>query len=146
MESIQRERIDMGELKTLKEVIDERKVLGATMPLDISSAYSAGLDARDRRAPKPWYSDKQVNPHDGPPPEVGAHYKEKEDVVKKPKHYEVIGGYEAIDIIRELLGPEGFTAYCYGNILKYSLRAKKKKNFSQDLAKAAMYQSFIGGV
>ena len=72
--------------------------------------------------------------------------KEKEDAVSNPKHYQVIGEYEAIDIIKKLLGPSDFIAYCYGNILKYTLRAKKKENFVQDLAKATMYQSFIDGM
>lgn len=68
-----------------------------------------------------------------------------EDMVNQPPHYKVIGDIEAIDIIRELLGPEQFIAYCYGNVLKYSLRAKKKENFMQDLNKAKTYINFITG-
>lgn len=57
--------------------------------------------------------------------------------VHHPDHY-TEGGIEAIDYIRAKLGPEGFRAYCLGNVLKYVSRWDKKDG-EQDLAKALVY-------
>lgn len=65
------------------------------------------------------------------------------DEVNSPSHYAVIDDIEAIDIIRELLGTEHFIAYCYGNVIKYALRAKKKEAFMKDIGKIKKYCSFI---
>lgn len=59
------------------------------------------------------------------------------DPVNHPAHYQ--GAIECIDAIEVALGPEGFLAYCRGNVLKYAWRAGKKGAASQDLAKAAWY-------
>ena len=67
----------------------------------------------------------------------------EDNPINNPKHYMVIDDYEAIDIIKELLGLEHFISYCYGNVLKYSLRAKKKDNFVQDINKAKEYIKFM---
>jgi hypothetical protein len=59
------------------------------------------------------------------------------DPVNHPSHYQ--GGIECIDAIEAALGPEGFAAYCRGNVLKYAFRAGKKGPLAQDMLKAAWY-------
>ena len=59
------------------------------------------------------------------------------DMVNQPPHYQ--GKVECIDAIESALGPDGFTAYCRGNALKYTFRAGKKGDAVQDLAKAQWY-------
>lgn len=59
------------------------------------------------------------------------------DPVNAPPHY-TEGGIEAIDYIAAKLGPEGFRAYCLGNVLKYVSRWQHKDG-EQDLRKAAVY-------
>ena len=66
------------------------------------------------------------------------------DPVESPAHYQQFG-MEVIDIIRHVLGPEGFRAYCIGNELKYRLRAGDKGDAAQDLAKAMKYREFREG-
>lgn len=64
--------------------------------------------------------------------------------VESPAHYRMPGlPLEAIDVIASALGPEGFRAYCIGNILKYQLRAGKKGNPMEDWRKAAQYESYL---
>lgn len=59
------------------------------------------------------------------------------DNVHNPAHY-TTGGIETIDFIRAKLGPEGFRAYCLGNVLKYVSR-HAHKNGLEDLNKAGVY-------
>ncbi|NCD26429.1 MAG: DUF3310 domain-containing protein [Deltaproteobacteria bacterium] len=66
------------------------------------------------------------------------------DPVQRPTHYQQFG-VEVIDIIRHVLGPEGFRAYCIGNELKYRLRAGDKGDAAQDIAKAMKYREFREG-
>lgn len=63
------------------------------------------------------------------------------DNVNHPNHYQVLPDVEAIDIIKAILG-NGFTDYCYGNVLKYLLRATKK-NGLEDFKKANVYLNWI---
>lgn len=65
-----------------------------------------------------------------------------EGIVKEPKHYDLPGGGQAIDLIRELLGDEGFRAYCMGNVIKYAVRLGRKGNQDIDLAKIREYVNF----
>ena len=65
------------------------------------------------------------------------------DAVHHPSHYKQFG-VEVIDIIRHVLGPDGFRAYCIGNELKYRLRAGDKGDAAQDIAKAMKYREFRG--
>lgn len=65
------------------------------------------------------------------------------DAVNKPKHYQIYPDMDAIDVIRAVLGEEGFEAYCIGNSLKYRLRAGKKDDLAQDIAKAEVYEGYI---
>jgi len=59
--------------------------------------------------------------------------------VSKPKHYKILD-CEAIDMIVDTLTQDEFKGYCFGNILKYRLRAGKKGDALEDLAKADEYE------
>ena len=64
------------------------------------------------------------------------------DQVNHPSHYTAYP-VEVIDMIRKVLGPEGFKAYCLGNEIKYRMRAGLKgDNADQDIAKAMKYKEF----
>lgn len=66
------------------------------------------------------------------------------DQVNKPAHYQLFAdGTEAIDVIRVALTPEEFRGYCKGNVLKYRLRAGKKGDLAQDVAKADTYADML---
>lgn len=61
------------------------------------------------------------------------------DKTKHPQHYKLPDmPYEAIDVIRAVLGEEGFRKFCRGNSLKYLIRADKKGGI-YDLSKARDY-------
>ena len=60
------------------------------------------------------------------------------DLVNRPPHY-LVGGLEAIDIIKSRLSPEEYQGYLKGNHLKYILRYPFKDNPEQDLEKAEWY-------
>lgn len=61
------------------------------------------------------------------------------DAVSKPSHYNTDGGVECITYIKQVLGVDGFIAYCRGNVIKYNHRAMYKGNPTEDLAKAQQY-------
>lgn len=62
-----------------------------------------------------------------------------DDNVNSPSHYKLDGlNVESIDVIKSILGAEGFKAFCYGNALKYLTRANKK-NGIEDFKKAQVY-------
>ena len=62
------------------------------------------------------------------------------DLINKPKHYQLIGDLEAVDVIERTLTPEQFKGYLIGNFLKYRLRAGSKDDALQDLAKSEWYR------
>jgi len=62
------------------------------------------------------------------------------DPVERPAHYNQ-GGIECIDYIRQVLGLEGFIAYCKGNVTKYNHRASYKGNPVEDTHKAQWYMN-----
>mgnify|MGYP000952341716 FL=1 len=64
------------------------------------------------------------------------------DNVNNPNHYKLGCGIESIEIIKIVLGTQGFVAFCLGNILKYLIRAEKK-NKLEDYKKAAKYLEWI---
>ena len=64
---------------------------------------------------------------------------EKFDPVNKPAHYNLTGGIECIDYIKQVLGNEGFVSYCHGNMIKYQHRYRYKQNSVQDIEKAEWY-------
>ena len=74
-----------------------------------------------------------------PKPKAGTEH----DAVHSPSHYQIPGtGMEVIDVIEGILTPEQFEGYCYGNIIKYILRAPRK-NGAEDLKKAAVYLEWL---
>jgi hypothetical protein len=59
--------------------------------------------------------------------------------IKSPKHYKLEGlNVESIEVIKSVLGQEGFKAFCKGNTMKYLIRAEKK-NGLEDYKKAQTY-------
>ncbi|WP_338936231.1 DUF3310 domain-containing protein [Fusobacterium polymorphum] len=64
------------------------------------------------------------------------------DNVNNPNHYKLGCGVESIEIIKRILGTQGFVAFCLGNILKYLIRAEKK-NGKEDYKKAAKYLEWV---
>ena len=62
--------------------------------------------------------------------------------VSKPAHYNHGEGIECIDYIKQVLGKEGFVAYCRGNQMKYQHRAFYKGNPVEDMEKAHQYQAW----
>lgn len=73
-------------------------------------------------------------------------HKNANDDVKHPAHYTAYP-VEVIEIIKLVLGPDGFRAYCLGNEIKYRMRAGLKgDNAAQDIAKAMTYKQFREGV
>ena len=66
----------------------------------------------------------------------------KIDNVNNPNHYKLGCGIESIEIIKRVLGTQGFVAFCLGNILKYLIRAEKK-NGKEDYKKAAKYLEWV---
>ncbi len=66
--------------------------------------------------------------------------------VTKPSHYMLFDDIEAIEVIARSMTREQFKGYCFGNILKYRLRAGKKSELAtmeKDLNKAAFYQELF---
>lgn len=59
------------------------------------------------------------------------------DNVNHPKHY-IQRDFECIDILRSLLGKQGFESYCRGNCLKYLWRYEDKGGI-EDLKKCRWY-------
>ncbi|MFZ8015683.1 DUF3310 domain-containing protein [Fusobacterium watanabei] len=64
------------------------------------------------------------------------------DNINNPNHYKLSCGVESIEIIKRVLGTQGFVAFCLGNILKYLIRAEKK-NKLEDYKKAAKYLEWV---
>lgn len=64
------------------------------------------------------------------------------DNINNPNHYKLSCGIESIEIIKRVLGTKGFVAFCFGNILKYLIRAEKK-NKAEDYKKAAKYLEWV---
>jgi hypothetical protein len=60
------------------------------------------------------------------------------DPVNKPEHYNM-GSIECIDYIRQVLGLEGYIAYCRGNAIKYQHRAEYKGKYLEDMRKHNWY-------
>ena len=62
--------------------------------------------------------------------------------VTQPSHYMLFDYIEAIEVIARSMTREQFKGYCFGNILKYRLRAGKKSELAyleKDMAKAGFY-------
>jgi len=63
------------------------------------------------------------------------------DPVDRPSHYN-IGGIEAIEYIKQQIGPIGYFFYCEGNSLKYSHRWRYKDPM-KDLGKKQVYSTWM---
>tara|TARA_R110000772_G_scaffold59297_3_gene134241 strand:- start:2154 stop:2459 length:306 start_codon:yes stop_codon:yes gene_type:complete len=63
------------------------------------------------------------------------------DPVNRPSHYNLDGGIECIDYIKQVLGLDGFIAYCHGNLIKYQHRHNYKGKPLEDLEKAQYYMN-----
>jgi hypothetical protein len=62
------------------------------------------------------------------------------DMVNRPPHY-LVGGIEAIDVIKSRLTKEEYIGYLKGCKLKYDLRYPFKDNPQQDLEKSDWYKN-----
>lgn len=61
-----------------------------------------------------------------------------------PSHYKLDGlDVESIDVVKSVLGQDGFRDFCLGNILKYAIRCKKKGMYYKDIQKTKRYCEFI---
>lgn len=65
------------------------------------------------------------------------------DVVRKPSHYQVFDGTESIEVIAMSFTEAEFRGFCFGNVLKYRLRAGNKDKLEQDIAKADFYKELF---
>ncbi|QGF19803.1 nucleotide kinase [Pectobacterium phage MA1A] len=71
---------------------------------------------------------------------------QKDDSVKAPSHYMLFTDVESIEVIARSMTVAEFKGFCFGNVLKYRLRAGKKSELAtmeQDLKKAAFYQELF---
>ena len=62
------------------------------------------------------------------------------DMVNSPSHYALFDDIEAIQVIASSMTKEMFKGYCFGNLLKYKLRAGGKDDIQQELKKAERYK------
>ena len=60
--------------------------------------------------------------------------------VTNPKHYQLFDGIESIEIIARAMTVEQFLGFCLGCALKYRIRAGKKDDALQDIAKANQFE------
>ena len=60
--------------------------------------------------------------------------------VENPPHYKLLGDIESIEIIARAMTVERFLGFCLGCALKYRLRAGKKDDLHQDIAKADQFE------
>lgn len=66
--------------------------------------------------------------------------------VRQPSHYKLFQDIESIEVIARSMTIEQFHGFCFGNILKYRLRAGKKSELAtmeKDLAKASFYETLF---
>ena len=65
------------------------------------------------------------------------------DRIKSPSHYKFDGlDIESIDVIKAVLGTDGFMKFCHGNVMKYITRADRK-NGLEDFKKARVYLNWL---
>lgn len=78
--------------------------------------------------------------------EDAAQPEEEIEGVTNPTHYQLFKGIEAIEVIARSMTVEMFRGFCFGNVLKYRLRAGKKSELAyaeKDLAKADFYKELF---
>lgn len=98
--------------------------------------YFTNAEGREKQSTVNWYGTilpQVLDALEGADAAPAAH-----DPVNRPSHY-TQGGIECIDAIEAALGPEGFAAYCRGNVIKYTWRAGLKDAAAQDARKAEWY-------
>lgn len=103
----------------------------ATKDANITLGDIRAMDPRKPKLDKP-----EVTPTDDQPAT------ESIEGVTKPSHYMLFDDIEAIEVIARSMTREQFKGYCFGNILKYRLRAGKKSELAyleKDMAKAGFY-------
>jgi hypothetical protein len=61
-------------------------------------------------------------------------------------HYELWNGFEAIDIIKDVLTEDEYKGYLKGNILKYQLRLGKKDAVSNEIDKIQDYRRELDSI
>jgi hypothetical protein len=64
------------------------------------------------------------------------------DNVNKPAHY-TSGRIEVIDMMLKCFGKEAVINYCEINAFKYRMRAGRKNNITEDIAKAMWYENKV---
>ncbi len=101
------------------------------------------IRAMDPRKVTPEPEEQEVTPTDDQPSILGVNSKViMVDGVTNPSHYMLFDDIEAIEVIARSMTREQFKGYCFGNILKYRLRAGKKSELAyleKDMAKAGFY-------
>ena len=65
------------------------------------------------------------------------------DAVKNPSHYQVFDGIESIQVIASSMTEDEFKGFCFGNLLKYRLRAGGKDDIAQEIGKANFYKTLF---
>lgn len=81
-----------------------------------------------------------INPH------MGKGFEKGFDNVDKPQHYMLFPDTETIEVIQSSLTIEEYKGYLKGNVLKYRLRAGKKRDTIEDINKALKYEEILRGV
>jgi hypothetical protein len=129
----------MTELDKLKESLELTYEQYIAFPDDLS--YGRWLDAKEALEER-LKGDTQTTLMEVPPKlEPGSIIRTSTTYhpVSKPSHYNTDGGVECITYIKQVLGNDGFVAYCRGNVMKYNHRAMYKGNPLEDMAKAQQY-------
>ena len=131
---------ELGELIEAIDSLDERAIIEEVADVEIMISQIKYLrDIPDEQVDvvKKYKIQRQlqrIENGDG-----AQRVKFEQDVIKSPSHYMLDGlNVEAIDVIKAVLGEDGFKAHCRGCALKYLLRADKK-NRTEDLKKARVY-------
>lgn len=131
---------ELGELIEAIDSLDERAIIEEIADVEIMISQIKYLrDIPDEQVDvvKKYKIQRQLRRiKDG---DGAQRVKSENDVIKSPSHYMLDGlNVEAIDVIKAVLGEDGFKAHCRGCALKYLLRADKK-NRTEDLKKARVY-------
>ncbi len=66
----------------------------------------------------------------------------KIDLIKNPNHYDLFGE-NTIHILARSMTVEMWKGFCFGNVLKYRLRAGKKGELKQCIKKAEQFEKLF---
>ena len=131
----------------LAQAAKENRKRWATIPGTIFTSWDPKAIAKTRQdmgyeKQGRYVPGKAKYPPDTPPnfrcikqPEI-----KEDDPVHHPNHYMLAPELEAIDVIRASLTPTEYMGYLKGSILKYRLRAGRKGEAEQDIAKSDWYR------